>query len=357
MKDVLQVGVIGCGEIAQIAHIPYLMESPLFAVSAICDISRVVVDAVGDRFGIQARFLDYREMIQTARLDAVLVCCHDHSAPVIAALDAGKHVIVEKPLAFNLDQADRMIAASARASAKLMVGYMKCYDPALEWALPRFRRINDLHLIRVHDFAGDYRINEQIYDLIRPVDVPRDRLESMQGAIRDAEMAAIGVQNADLLEAYDMLLYLCSHDARLLHQVYGAPQHISYSEAVQRQFVFSILEYPQGVRCVWETGLSIGNIDWDEQFAAYGESERIELRFPFPYLRNAASSVWVNTMEDGVHSERRVIAGYDEAFRREWRHFYDCVTEDKTPLTNGEAGRMDLELLINMIKAIRGSRG
>jgi predicted dehydrogenase len=64
MSRVVQVGVIGCGEIAQCMHLPFLTELPGFQVTALCDISPKVVEYVGARFGVERRFTDVEAHVQ-----------------------------------------------------------------------------------------------------------------------------------------------------------------------------------------------------------------------------------------------------------------------------------------------------
>src|SRR5690242_10743900 len=105
---IVKVGVIGCGEIAQWMHLPFLTELPGFRVTAVCDVSATVADYAGDRFGVERRFTDYRELLAQADVDAVVIATPIHSDPAIAAAQAGKHILVEKPMAFNLDEAEAM---------------------------------------------------------------------------------------------------------------------------------------------------------------------------------------------------------------------------------------------------------
>jgi predicted dehydrogenase len=101
MNKKLKVGVIGCGEIAQISHLPYLQELNNFEISALCDISSVVLEELGNRYQVNNRCTDFHDLVKMD-LDVVLVSNKNHAAPVIAAMENGKHVLVEKPIAFNL---------------------------------------------------------------------------------------------------------------------------------------------------------------------------------------------------------------------------------------------------------------
>jgi predicted dehydrogenase len=121
----LRVGVVGCGQIAQIMHLPYLMELPQFRVSAVCDLSSALVETIGERFGVPARFTDFTDLVNREDVDAVAVLTMEHAEVAVAAAEAGKHLFIEKPLGFSLAETDRIIDAVDCAGVTAMVGYMK----------------------------------------------------------------------------------------------------------------------------------------------------------------------------------------------------------------------------------------
>lgn len=348
----MSVGVVGCGQIAQIMHLPYLQELGEFRIGALCDISPHVRNAVGDRYGVARRYADHRDLLALPDIDAVLILTKDHADIAIDAAEAGKHVLVEKPMCFNLAEADRLIAAARRNRVKLMVGYMKCYDPGYEWALTRFRSMQGIRLIRMHDFGGSSAVNREIYDLYLPTDVPQQVLAESEEKVRASMVEAIGADRADLVDAYAQLLGLCSHDASILRRAFGDPDRILYADVYDKRFVLATMSYGAETRCVWECGTSPERKGWDETLSAYSAQQVVEVQFPFPYLRNAATMVNVTEMENGALIQKSVLASYDEAFKREWRHFYRCIVEDQEPITNGEQARADIALLIDIIKAV-----
>ena len=80
----VRIGLIGTGMVAQVMHLPHLSELPeLFEVAALCDLSPGTVQAVGAKYGIRHTFSDYREMLEQADLDAVMVLTLDHARPAV----------------------------------------------------------------------------------------------------------------------------------------------------------------------------------------------------------------------------------------------------------------------------------
>src|SRR5713101_9674740 len=104
MTTPLRVAVVGCGGIAQMMHLPTLAERPdLFAVTALADVNRATLEAVAGRYGVAAASTDYREVVGRDDVDAVLLLASgSHREPALAALAAGKHLFVEKPLGFGV---------------------------------------------------------------------------------------------------------------------------------------------------------------------------------------------------------------------------------------------------------------
>ena len=114
-----RIGIVGVGWWATFNHIPTIQQSEHADVVAICDLNDQHLQAVGDRFGIASRYTDVAEMLAAERLDGVVVSTPHiaHTAPAIAALEAGCHVLVEKPMATTAADG-RAIAAAAEAAGR-----------------------------------------------------------------------------------------------------------------------------------------------------------------------------------------------------------------------------------------------
>ena len=120
----LRIGIIGCGGIAQGAHMPGYQKLSNARMVACCDIDEKKARQAADKFNIPNVFTDYGDLLRMDEIDAVSVCTPNfaHRDPTVAALRAGKHVLVEKPMAMNVKEASSMVRASKRSGRKLMVG-------------------------------------------------------------------------------------------------------------------------------------------------------------------------------------------------------------------------------------------
>lgn len=145
MKDRIRIGVVGTGAISQLAHIPVLAKMRGAELVAVCDNDRPKARALADRFGVPDTFTDIEDLLELDELDAVVVATpnHLHEPHVLAALAAKVHVLCERPLALNARGVDRILAASARADRKVLVGNNHRYRTDVQ-ALDRFLRGGEL---------------------------------------------------------------------------------------------------------------------------------------------------------------------------------------------------------------------
>jgi predicted dehydrogenase len=123
----LTVGLIGCGSIAQSAHVPALLRlSALVRVLSVCDIRLAAAEEVAHTLGA-ASTSDYHQLLEDPRIDAVVITTPEflHAEQAIAALEMGKHVLCEKPMARTLAEADAMIAAAEASGVQLMIAHSR----------------------------------------------------------------------------------------------------------------------------------------------------------------------------------------------------------------------------------------
>jgi predicted dehydrogenase len=90
---------------------------------------------------------------------------------------------------------------------------------------------------------------------------------------------------------------------------------------------------------------------YSQELAFYGPSDRLVLRFPSPFLRNEPTALVLEGMEDGATWEKALTVSYQESFKRELEHFYDCVVDGKIPYTTGQEARQDIVVLQAIARA------
>jgi len=120
----IRVGIIGAGFIAQEAHLPAYASLGEAEVVALADVNLERAKSVAGKFGVTKVFPDYRKLLALKEIEAVNICTPNafHKPAAIAALRAGKHVLVEKPAAMNAAEVKAMIAEAKQAKKILMVG-------------------------------------------------------------------------------------------------------------------------------------------------------------------------------------------------------------------------------------------
>jgi predicted dehydrogenase len=353
----LRVGVVGCGTVAQIMWLPNLRQlDEQFELRAICDLSPGLTESLGGYYNVSRRFQDYRDLV-AEDLDAVIVLTPgSHAAPAIAALEAGKHVIVEKPMCFTLREADAMIAASKRSGRRLMVAYMKRYDPGYRYGRELVRSMRGLRYIQInvlHPSEGQYFAHHWIK---RFDDVPQATVAALQCEADQLAVEAVGPVSERLRFLYaDVFLGSMIHDVNALRGILGCPDRSMFTtlwpDDTTYPTITTVLAYKDGPRAVFTWSYLSELRDYFEELAFLGEESRVRIQFPSPFLRHFPTPVEVQGMTDGIEWRKRVNVSYAEAFKEELLHFHECVNHDREPLTDASDGREDIAFLQKIIAA------
>ena len=146
-NDKVRIGIIGCGGIGMGKHMPALAVLDNVEMVAFCDIIEERALKAKEKFGTadSKTYIDYRELLEDKTIDVVHVCTpnRSHSYITVDALEAGKHVMCEKPMAINSEEAKKMLDAAKRTGKKLTIGYQS-----------RFRR--DAQFMKTEVDAGTF---------------------------------------------------------------------------------------------------------------------------------------------------------------------------------------------------------
>ena len=137
-RNRIRVGIVGANPsrgFASIAHIPALQALPDFEISAVCTTWQDSADAAAKHFGVPLAFSDAEKLARDPAVDLVTVSVKvpDHHLPVMAAIEAGKHVYCEWPLGRNTDEAVGMRDAANRKGVRHAVGLQGQISPAINY--------------------------------------------------------------------------------------------------------------------------------------------------------------------------------------------------------------------------------
>ena len=127
----LKIGVVGAGWVSQVIHLPLLKKMQDIELVAVSDRDKAKAKNVATRFGIQRFYGNLEEMLKFEDLSAVVICSSTdaHKEHAIMALEAGKDIFVEKPLARKFSEAKEIVATAVKEKRKLMVGMNNRFRP------------------------------------------------------------------------------------------------------------------------------------------------------------------------------------------------------------------------------------
>ncbi len=347
----LKMGIIGCGMVAQVMHIPHLLSLPhLFEVVGLCDLSAGTVSALSQRYSIPHTFTSAENMLTNLNLDAVLILTPYHFPVAMAALDSNVHVFVEKPMCVNEKEASALVAKAKSQNLIGQVGYHKPYDAGFRLGAELIKGMDSIRLATMHIAHGPNEPFLDHHQIIRFDDIEQEILRETGQAMQAAMVEAIGEQPPHLKRAYGSLLGGGCHQLSIMQGCLGRVEEVLHTEVWNEgKSITSSLVFEGGVRCLFSS-VSMPDIRmFNEAFTAYSDSESIAIRFPSPFLKNAPTLVQKCGMEGPNFSESEVVADYSEAFRNEFIHFYHAVVKGNPPLTPLEQGAEDARIMIEII--------
>ena len=346
MAERARVGVVGCGLIAQVMHLPYLSELPdRFEIAAVCDLREEVAAGCAGRFRVPRVCSRWEELLDEP-LDAVLIATSGDHAPIaIEAARAGKHVFVEKPMALSSADGERMVEAARQAGVRLMVGTMKRYDPAYERLAELLPAVSDLRLIRVTTLESPFVPYVAHYPLIG-MDFAAPALPP---AIGDEERPALDAALGEVDDATRwcyrwIMLDNLVHELNMLGGLLGAPEEIRFAHLSPRSVSIDMRFGEAECHLSWVDLPGIAR--YRQELCFYAPAERLTLELPSPFLRSMPSRLFIEEGEVFSASswEREEIVSYEEAFKRELVEFSDCMRNGREPRTSGEDGLRDMRL-------------
>jgi predicted dehydrogenase len=357
-KRRLRVGFVGCGEVTQIMHWPSLYQlSEQFEVTALCDVSPLILEELGKLWNVQTFTTNYREVVTRSDVDVVLIANPNafHAEVTLAAIAAGKHVLIEKPMCVTRREAEEIIAAQKRSDVLVQVGYMRRYAPAFLEGCAAVKAMKEIKFARVRDFLGfNNLIAGPTSRVIRDEQLPESVKNDAK--LRDEALMdeALGGEPSPVLRrAYAVMLGLSSHDLSAMRELLGVPNKVLF--AAQRSgglYMAAAFDYGPFV-CQFETGID-GIARFDAHLEVYGSQKVVRIQYDTPYVRNSPIRLFI-TEDNGRGGVTTLDSNpvWGDPFVAEWKAFYDNITEKKAPKTGPADFLHDLELFAEMATLMR----
>jgi predicted dehydrogenase len=357
---VVKVGLIGLGEVAQVIHLPVLASlDSRYEVVAACDVSERVLDEVATAHRIPRRYSDHRQLVADEDVEAVLVLVNDeyHAECTVAAVRAGRHVLVEKPMCLTTREADAVIRARDEANVQVMVGYMRRFAPAFLEAKQVLAESGDVTYAHVRDIVGANRlVIEQSSRVVRAADVPEALRDEVARRAATLVREAIGEASPDQAAAYRLLIGLGCHDLSAMRELLGMPLRVLAATTWRGgRFLSALLDHGS-----FRTMVEIG-VDSQRRFDAMLEvataRRTVRVRYDTPYIRHLPTRLEVDETAGDAYRSTCERPTFTDAYTRELEHFHDVVVRGREPKTTPEDYRQDLVLFAAIIEALRRSDG
>lgn len=361
----VKIGFMGLGLIAQLMHLPYLTATegggvPGAEVVAIYDVVPPLVEAIGKRYHIEGQYTDYNEFLERDDIEAVVILTPstEHARCCIDALNAGKHVFVEKPLALNVKDVERIIEAQKKNGRFLQVGYMKRHSNGFQIAMEEFKKMENIKLIKCVSHSHGLFAHHKLLKKEIKFPVSKELIEKASAERQRQIIEELGSETTPLeMSTYYWVNQSACHDTNVVRALFGDPKRVLRTEILpvepRGSWVTSLWDYGDAV-CVFEGSLTYLRY-WDESIWAYSPTKTVGLNFQRWNVKNAPPTIEVF---EGTEREvsTKIVGRYDSDFQEELVHFIESIKTGKKPTTDAEDAKGDTVLASAMIKNYRSKQ-
>jgi len=321
-KKKVKIAIVGCGFMGQVAHLHnylYVKGCEVVALAESRDLQR---ELISKKHNISKTYRKHDEMLaDDQEIDAVVIVTQrDMTGPIAYdCLNAGKHVITEKPMASTHEQAKKLVALANEKELIYMVGYMRRYDLGVEKGKELFdelckkSELGKLTYIRIHCFDSNPYCNEDDY-IQTNEEVPKDlsRWPSAPDWIPE-----------NLTSDYAFFLNVFCHSINFMRFITdGNPRKIGYTHLGNMHARIVSFEY-DNFNVLLEAGRSLSRLR-DEYCEIFFEKGVLKISFPPNLLRNQPARVTLHRFDE-KHAITEYIPDWSWAFRRQAETFVRSI--------------------------------
>jgi predicted dehydrogenase len=340
-RKVVRLGVIGCGWVTETRHLPALQNLSDAEVFAVADIDADRLSRMANHFPVKHCYTDFRSLLDNPAVEAVAVCVPtpSHVAVAMAALEARKHVLLEKPLALHLEESDQLIARAAQSPCKVMMGFN------MRW----HRLIREMRTMVLQGVIG-------------PLECIRTAFTSYYENVPDwrkrRELGG-GVWFELAVHHFDLWRFLLQSEVEEIFAVNRCGRWEDETATVTARMMNGILTSSVFAERTGENNeieiygqagrLRVSGYHFDglEQFSLAG----------FPGALRVRLRRMVHTLKELPQGALKMWRGGDflASYQAEWRHFLDAIQRDAPVECTLEDGRRALQIVLAAVES--ASRG
>ncbi|MGC9247898.1 Gfo/Idh/MocA family protein [Listeria ivanovii] len=286
----INIGILGCGQISQAAHLESCRRAKNAHLYAICDVDPFLLERMNQIHQPDKTYSDYDEMLQDSNIDAVIIGIADqfHVPMAKKAIMQGKHVLVEKPLGVTIEECIDLQKHVAGTDLKVQIGSMKRYDPGIR-AAKEFIDDEMGEMIGLKAWYCDSTYRYAVTDNVQPIIISGKNVKRPSGDPK-----------ADKLR-----YYMLGHGSHLVDTARFLGGDIIAVKAWNTQKFgafcwFITVEYASGF--VGQLDLTIAvRMDWHEGFQIYGENGSIVAKTYNPWLFKTSDVDIFKTADNSTH--------------------------------------------------------
>lgn len=334
----IRVAVIGCGSIAKHRHLIEYNNNPHVEIVAVSDINEARVKETAEKYHAKA-YTSYEALLESENIDAVSVCLPNYlHAPVsIAALNAGAHVLCEKPMATSREEAEQMIEAAKRNNKKLMIGHNQRFVSSHQKAR---KLIEQGEVGKIYSFRTSFGHGG-------PEGWSADGADSW---FFKKEQAFIGAMGDLGVHKADLLRYLLGEEFVEV----GAFVEMNAKENIDvDDNATLILKTTSGIVGTLAASWAYTAKE-DNSTILYGEKATLRLEDDPEYslIVQYNNGEVVKYELDGIQSNED--GGQTTSYTID--HFVESILHDTNPLIDGEEGKKSLQVILGALESVETKR-
>lgn len=335
----LNVGMIGAGFIGQLAHLMNFIEVADCKVLGLAEYKPELRAKVAARYDIPKTFATHQELIHDPEIDAVIVVTpRPFTGPVVLdCLNAGKHVLSEKPMVGSSDQGQRLLDAATKNKVKYAVGYMKRFDEGVETAKAALTdalesgSLGKIMSVHATCFMGNSYCNPYGHVVTK---------ETVENSMAGWPIAPDWLPQ-EFHQPFGAYLNTYSHVTNLLRYLFNETPSVEFVNMTDHSGQLAVLGFSQCLATL-ETG-KMSHRGWSEEVKITFTDGEISLRLPPALLRNIPATVEI--YRAGNNQERiQPCVNWSWAFRRQAEGFVSDILENKPMRNSAEEAFIDILL-------------